>query len=278
MDRQEIEFINVSKKYKNTNMEKTALKNITLNIAKGEYVGLMGLNRSGKSTLVRLCNGLIKPTEGNVLVNGMDTSVPENIAKIRRLVGMVFQNPDNQLICPVVEEEIAFGLENLGLPLPEINRRIAWALQTLGLEDKRYHSPNLLSGGQKQKVALASVLAMLPDYLILDEPTSMLDPSSKWELMEHLRRLNSQNGMTIILSSHDPEDLVYADRLIVIDQGSIYLQGSPREVYSHETELDLIGLKSPAIYQLFEQLAKNGHPVADRVKTIRELAESICQK
>jgi len=273
-----IELINVTKKYKTAGTENTALKDITLTIRQGEFIGLMGMNGSGKSTLARLFNGLIKPTEGKIYVNGMDTGCPENIMKIRRLVGMVFQNPDNQLICPVVEEEIAFGLENLGLSITEINGRIAWALQALSLEEKKYHAPHLLSGGQKQKVALASVLAMLPDYLILDEPMSMLDPTSRWELMEHLRTLNTQKGMTIVLSSHNPEDLIHAKRLIVIDHGSVYLQGTPAEVYAQQTELAAIGLEPPGIYQLINQLVKEKHYIADNVKTIPELVDTICQK
>lgn len=272
-----IELVNVSKKYRNAGTEKNALKDITLTIRQGEYIGLMGMNGSGKSTLARLFNGLIKPTGGKLYVNGMDTRNPEKIPEIRRLVGMVFQNPDNQLICPIVEEEIAFGPENLGLPITEINRRVTWALQAVGLEELKHHAPHLLSGGQKQKVALASVLAMLPDYLILDEPTSMLDPLSRWELMEHLKTLNIQKGMTIILSSHNPEDLIHANRLIVLDQGSIYLQGTPRELYAQEAALAAIGLEPPGIYQLINQLVKQGHNIADNIKTIPELVDKICQ-
>jgi len=278
MNEKGIEFINVSKTYRSAGKEITALQDISLSIQPGEYIGLMGMNGSGKSTLARLCNGLIKPTEGKVYVNGMDSSEAQNIPHIRQLVGMVFQNPDNQLICPVVEEEIAFGLENLGLPIVEIKRRVEWALETMGLTAERHHAPHLLSGGQKQKVALASVLAMMPDYLILDEPTAMLDPLSRWELLEHLNALKTQKGMTIILSSHNPEDLVHADRLVVIDQGSLFLLGTPREVCAREAELAAIGLQPPDIYQLMRQLAETGHPVADQVKTIAELVDMICQK
>ncbi len=273
-----IEINHVTKKYNNSDYETTALKDITLTIRAGEYIGLMGMNGSGKSTLVRLLNGLIKPTEGKIYIDGMDTGCPENTADIRSLVGIVFQNPDNQLICPVVEEEIAFGLENLGLPLPEINRRIDWALQAVGLNEMKHHSPHLLSGGQKQKVALASVLAMLPSYLILDEPTSMLDPLSREELLEQLRILNTERGMTIVLSSHNPEDLIHANRLIVIEQGSVYLQGTPREVYSEETKLAALGLEQPDIYQLISQLESEGYNFDDSIRTIPELVDKICQK
>lgn len=278
MNGQGIEFKNVSKKYHNAGTDTTALQDISLTIQKGEYIGLIGMNGSGKSTLLRLINGLVKPTTGRIYVNGMDTSCPDKIMEIRQLVGMVFQNPDNQLICPIVEEEIAFGLENLGLPLAEINSRIKWALKAVGLEEMRHHSPHLLSGGQKQKVALASVLAMLPDYLLLDEPASMLDPLSRWELLEHLRILNTQKGMTVVLSSHNPEDLINATRLIVIDQGLIYLQGTPREVYLQTDKLAAIGLEPPGVYQLIEQLLKAGNNIELSITTIAGLVDRICQK
>lgn len=278
MDKQGIMLENVGMKFKTGDGEKTALHDISLTIKPGDYIGLMGLNGAGKSTLIRLLNGLIKPTKGKIYIDGMDTADPENITDIRRLVGVVFQNPDNQLICPIVEEEIAFGPENLGLSFLEINQRVSWALQSVGMEKMKHHSPHLLSGGQKQKIALASVLAMLPSYLVLDEPASMLDPVSRWELLEQLRSLNTENKMTIILSSHNPEDFIHANRLIVIDQGSIYLQGTPWEVFSQETRLAAIGLEPPGIYQLIKQLQKNGCHAADNVTSIQELVSFICNK
>ncbi len=277
MDKQGIELNNVTKIYKNSTAEKPALQDVTLSIQPGEYLGLMGMNGSGKSTLIRLLNSLILPTGGKVCVDGMDTSRPENISQIRRLVGMVFQNPDNQLICPIVEEELAFGPENLGLPLPEIKRRVAWALQTVGLEEMRHHSPHLLSGGQKQIAALASVLAMLPKYLVLDEPMSMLDPSSRSDLLEQLKTLNTKNGMTIILCSHNPEDLIHAQRLVVLNQGSISLQGTPRDVYAQEAQLAAVGLESPAVYQLIGRLGRAGHNMPGGINTIPDLVEYICR-
>lgn len=278
MDRQGIELIGVTKTYRALDSEITALRDIDLSIHIGEYVGLIGANGSGKSTLARLINGLIKPTEGRVKVNGFDTSSLDDVLNIRRLVGMVFQNPDNQLICPIVEEEIAFGLENLELSVSEINDRIDWALQTVGLSEMRYHSPHLLSAGQKQKVALASVLAMKPDYLVLDEPMSMLDPFSRWELLEQLRKLNSQNGTTILISSHDPEDLFQVDRLIVIHEGAVVIEGTPREVYAQEEKLADIGIEVPTINQIFNQLSKDGHRIPDGIRNIPDLVESICRK
>ncbi|NBJ14416.1 MAG: energy-coupling factor transporter ATPase [Dehalobacter sp. 4CP] len=278
MTAQGIEFVNVTKHYIDSSQGKTpALKDISLSIRKGEYVGFLGMNGSGKSTLAKLLNGLLKPTDGKVFINGLDTANIEQLSEIRRLVGMVFQNPDNQLISPVIEEEIAFGPENLGLPVPEINRRINWALQVCGLEDKRHHAPHLLSGGQKQRVALASALAMLPEYLVLDEPTSMLDPAGRKELLEQLRVLNKQEDMTILIISHNPEDLVQADRLIVLDHGSIFLQGTPREVYAN-AKLAELGLDTPAVYQLINQLGSNGYPVPENVKSVRELVDYLCLK
>lgn len=275
---QKIEQLNVSKTYRGNDQEKTALKDVTLSIKKGEFVGLLGLNGSGKSTLSRLLNGLIKPTSGKIYVNGMDTSSLNKLGAIRRLIGMVFQNPDNQIICPLVEEEIAFGPENMGLSEAEVQRRVDWALEMVGMSGQKNKAPNQLSGGQKQKVALASVLAMLPEYLILDEPTSMLDPLSRRELIEHLKELNSQMGITIILISHNSEDFTYADRLIVLHQGSIYMQGTPREVFANEVKLAEIGLEPPGIYQLINQLEMDGFTIDDQIKTVSQLVKNICQK
>jgi len=277
MDKHAIELINVTKKYQ-CGDDIPALKDITLTIRQGEYIGILGMNGSGKSTLARLFNSLVKPSAGKIYINGMDLDSPEKLTEIRQLVGIVFQNPDDQLVCPVVEEEIAFGPENLGLPVSEVNNRLTWALQIMNLEELKYHAPHFLSGGQKQKVALASVLAMLPKYLILDEPTSMLDPTSRYELLEHLRKINSRNGITVVLISHNPEDLFYADRLIVLDHGSIYLQGNPREVYAEVEKLAAIGLEPPDFYQLIVRLEENGHKIDDNINTIPELVECICRK
>jgi len=255
---------NAGKIYRSQNGDKCALRDITLSIRPGEYVGLMGMNGSGKSTLARLCNAFL------------DTSQAENLQEIRQLVGMVFQNPDNQLICPVVEEEIAFGLENLGLPLPEIRERTAWALEIMGLTALKQHAPHLLSGGQKQKVALASVLAMTPAYLVLDEPAAMLDPVSRRELLQHLQILNRREGMTIVLCSNEAEDFMDADRLLVIDQGSIYLQGTPPEIFVQGTELAAIGLAQPEFYRLRQRLADTGWPVAE-INNLTDLVDLICQ-
>lgn len=277
MDGHAIEFINVSKKYQYGD-DIIAIKDITLSVRQGEFIGILGMNGSGKSTLARLFNGLVKPTAGKIYIDGMDLDLPEKLTEIRQLVGMVFQNPDDQLVCPIVEDEIAFGPENLGLPVSEVNNRVNWVLQLLNLEEFRYHAPHFLSGGQKQKVALASVLAMLPKYLILDEPTSMLDPTSRYELLEYLRKINSRNGTTVVLISHNPNDLLYANRLIILDHGSIYLQGNPREVYAEIDKLAAIGLEPPGFYELIARLEKDGHKIEETINTIPELVECIFPK
>jgi energy-coupling factor transport system ATP-binding protein len=271
-----IAFLNASKIYRSSHGDKVALQNINLSIRPGEFVGLMGMNGSGKSTLARLCNGLLAPTGGKVTVNGLDTSRAENLARIRQLVGMVFQNPDNQLICPVVEEEIAFGLENLGLPLTEVKARTAWALEMMGLSGYHHHAPHLLSGGQKQKVALASVLAMKPEYLVLDEPATMMDPRSRQDLLHNLQTLNRRDGITIVLCSNNPEDFIYANHMLVLYQGSVYLQGKPSEVWTRAEELSAIGLELPEFYRLRQHLIKAGLPVAE-INNIADLVDFICQ-
>lgn len=278
MTGQGIELIKVSKYYQTAGVEKAALQDLSITIRPGEYVGLMGVNGSGKSTLARLCNGLIQPSHGKIFVNGMDSACPENILTIRQLVGMVFQNPDNQLLCPIVEEEIAFGLENLGLPLAEIRRRVDWALSAVGLSDRKYHAPHLLSGGQKQKTALAAVVAMLPEYLILDEPVTMLDPASRRDLLQQLKALNREKGISILLSSHSPEDFIDADRIMVIHQGSLIMQGTPAEVFAQDAVLRSVGLEPPEIYQLNRALQEAGCISGKEIKSIAELVESICQK
>lgn len=276
-----IELVNVTKIYKGSNDDGTngrvALNDITLTIRQGEFVGIIGMNGSGKSTLARLLNGLSKPTTGKVKVNGLDTRSAKQLTEIRRLVGIVFQNPDNQIVCPIVEEEVAFGPENLGLESAEVQRRVDWALQIVGLEVMRQHAPHLLSGGQKQKLAIASVLAMLPDYLIMDEPSSMLDPLGRQELIEHLTLLNKENGISIIFISHNLEDLILADRLIILDKGSIFLQGSPREVFADEASLATIGLEPPGLNRLINRLVQEGYVINDNIKTVAELVEEICQ-
>ncbi len=273
-----IELINVTKEYSAGHAyKKCALKDINLTIRQGEYIGLIGMNGSGKSTLARLINGLIQPTAGKVFVNGLDTADRGSLIEIRRLVGMVFQNPDNQIISSIVEEDIAFGPENLKLSSAEVKERIDWALQAVGLAELRHHAPYLLSGGQKQKVAIASALAMRPAHLILDEPTSMLDPCGRQELIINLKELNEKHGITIILISHHMEDVAQAERLIVLDQGSVSLEGAPWEVFTSIKNLSDTGLNPPEIVHLANSLRKRGYLIDKRIINMQQMVEYICR-
>lgn len=273
-----ISFINASKIYNaNSDMERKALNNITLTIEKGDFVGIAGMNGSGKSTLVRMINGLILPTNGEVRINGIRTLDRKNIKHIRNLVGMVFQNPDNQIVNPIVEDDIAFGPINLGLSKQEVKERTDWALKVLNLERIRYHSPHLLSGGQKQKVAIASALAMRPSYLVLDEPTAMLDNDSRNELLSILKFLNSEFGMTIILISHRMEDMAEANRLIVVERGEIYLDDTPWKLFVHPEKLAKLGISPPKIVCLMNKLRERGHNIDNNVMTLNQVEECICQ-
>lgn len=273
-----IELINVTKEYSiSHSSKKCALKNVSLTIRQGEYVGLIGRNGSGKTTLARLINGLIQPTAGKVYVNGLDTADRSALTEIRRLVGMVFQNPDNQIISSIVEEDVAFGPENLKLPPAEIKERIDWALQAVGLADLRHHAPYLFSGGQKQKVAIASALAMRPACLVLDEPTSMLDPRGRQELLTNLKELNEKYGITIILISHNMEDVVHAERLIVLNEGAVCLEGAPWEIFTSEESLNDTGLRPPEIVQLANSLRKRGHAIDRKITSMQQMVEYLCR-
>ncbi|GIM29241.1 energy-coupling factor transporter ATP-binding protein EcfA [Clostridium polyendosporum] len=278
MEHESISFVNVSKIFNaNSSMEKMALSNVTLTIERGDFVGISGMNGSGKSTLARMINGLILPSSGEVKINGMNTSNRKNIKKIRSLVGMLFQNPDNQIVNPVVEEDIAFGLINLGLSYHEVKERTDWALSVLGLEELRYQSPHLLSGGQKQKVAIASVLAMKPDYLILDEPTSMLDNISRSELMDTLKFLNREFRMTIVLISHFMEDVIEANRLIILNKGEIYLDDVPCKLFVYPEKLKEAGISPPKIVCLLNRLRERGHEIDNNIITLNQIEGFICK-
>ncbi|CQR70107.1 Energy-coupling factor transporter ATP-binding protein EcfA1 [Sporomusa ovata DSM 2662] len=272
-----IELVNVTKEYQVCGTRKTAVNNVSLTIRQGEFVGLVGMNGSGKSTLARLINGLIRPTGGRVIVNGLDTGDNNSLQAIRSHVGMVFQNPDNQLISAIVEEDVAFGPENLRLPAKEVQARVDWALQAVGLVELRHHAPHLLSGGQKQKVAIASALAMRPDHLILDEPTSMLDPAGRQELLETLTILNKQYNITVVLISHYMEDMVRANRLLVLDHGAILLDGVPGQLFAAPEELARVGFAPPGIVRLVNNLRAGGYEIDQGIDTVQELVETICQ-
>ena len=238
--------------------ETAALSGVNLDIRRGEYVAIAGPNGSGKSTLARHFNALLLPSEGQVLVDGLDTALPENVWEIRRRVGMVFQNPDNQIVSTLVEEDVAFGAENLGVPPPEVRERVEEALALTGLSRFRQHAPHLLSGGQKQRLALAGVLAMRPSCLVLDEPTAMLDPAGRRELLETLQRLNRTRGATVVQITHYMEEAALAGRVIVMAAGKIALDGPPEEVFANAGQLEELGLELPAPAEIARGLKRRG--------------------
>ena len=253
-----------------------ALKNITTQIRKGGFTAIIGTNGSGKSTLARHLNALLLPTEGELLVDGMDTSDESAVWKIRQKVGMVFQNPDNQLVAAIVEEDVAFGPENLGVPPEEIRERVEQALEKVGMTAYRGQAPSMLSGGQKQRIAIAGVLAMQPDCIVLDEPTAMLDPKGRAEVMATIHELNEKEGITIVLITHFMEEAVTADRVMVIDRGVLQMDGTAREVFSQADKLTEIGLDVPVAADLSRRLRKAGMAVSENCMTDEELGEALC--
>ncbi len=255
---------------------KYIIENLNLTINEGEFVAILGHNGSGKSTLAKLINGIISPTVGDILVDGLNTKDQDAIWDIRSKAGMVFQNPDNQLVATIVEDDVAFGPENLGLPTEEIRKRVDEALLTVGMENYKEHAPHLLSGGQKQRVAIAGILAMNPDYIILDEPTAMLDPIGRKEVIETVLNLNKNENKTILLITHYMEEATLADRIIVMDDGKILMEGSPREVFSQVEKIKEVGLDVPQVTEIAYRLANEGFNISP-VLTIEELVEEICQ-
>ena len=253
-----------------------ALKNITAQIRKGGFTAIIGTNGSGKSTLARHLNALLLPTEGELLVDGMNTSDESAVWKIRQKVGMVFQNPDNQLVAAIVEEDVAFGPENLGVPPGEIRERVEQALEKVGMTAYRGQAPSMLSGGQKQRIAIAGVLAMQPDCIVLDEPTAMLDPKGRAEVMATIHELNEKEGITIVLITHFMEEAVTADRVMVIDRGVLQMDGTAREVFSQADKLTEIGLDVPVAADLSRRLRKAGMAVFENCMTDEELGEALC--
>lgn len=235
-----------------------ALKAASMKVQKGQFITVIGRNGSGKSTFARLLNGLLQPTQGMVLVNNIDTRQEEYIWEIRRTTGMVFQNPDNQIIGTTVEEDVAFGPENLGVPPQEIRQRVDDAIATVGMSEYAKHGPHLLSGGQKQRVAIAGILAMKPECIILDEATAMLDPVGRKEVMRVLQKLNRDENITILHITHHMEEAIQADRVIVVDRGEIVLDGTPREVFANVEKVKSLGLDVPQVTELMYGLRKEG--------------------
>lgn len=255
---------------------KEILKDINLEIKEGEFVALLGHNGSGKSTLAKLINGLLLPGQGDVLVDGMNTKSEEEIWDIRRTAGMVFQNPDNQLVATIVEDEVAFGPENMGIEPSEIRKRVDSALEDVGMADYKKNAPHLLSGGQKQRVAIAGILAMSPKYIILDEPTAMLDPSGRREVIDTLIKLNKEEGKTIILITHYMEEAAISDRVVVMEDGNMVLSGTPREVFSQVNKIKGLGLDVPQVTELAYELKKDGFDISGEVLNIEEMVKEIC--
>ncbi|MEW6243241.1 MAG: energy-coupling factor transporter ATPase [Bacillota bacterium] len=255
--------------------EVQALQNVNLKVPRGQFVVIIGRNGSGKSTLAKHLNALLQPTEGRVLVNGIDTKDGERIWEVRQTAGMVFQNPDNQLVATTVEEDVAFGPENLGIPPADIRSRVRQSLLAVGMAEYAKHAPHLLSGGQKQRVAIAGILAMKPKCIILDEPTAMLDPSGREEVLQTVKKLNRE-GITVIHITHHMDEAVEADRVIVMDDGKVILDGSPRQVFRQVDKLKAVGLNVPQITELAQQLRNAGVEIADDILTIDEMVASLC--
>lgn len=253
-----------------------ALSDVTCTIPRGSFTAIIGTNGSGKSTLARHLNALYLPTAGEVIVEGMKTSDMEHIWDIRQKVGMVFQNPDNQLVAAIVEEDVAFGPENLGVPAEEIRKRVDYALEKVGMSAYRTHSPAMLSGGQKQRIAIAGVLAMHPDCIVLDEPTAMLDPLGRKEVMDTIHELNRSEGITIVLITHFMEEAVTADHVLVVDRTKLQMQGTAREVFSQADKLTAMGLDVPVAADLAHGLRKKGYEIPEDCMTDEELGEALC--
>lgn len=254
-----------------------ALDGITLDIEDGDFVAVLGHNGSGKSTLARHMNALLAPTEGAVWIDGKDTADEANELSVRRMVGMVFQNPDNQIVAGVVEEDVGFGPENIGVPTEEIWERVTEALQAVGMHAYREHSPNRLSGGQKQRVAIAGIMAMKPRCIVFDEATAMLDPAGRKDVLEAVRLLNRKEHITVIWITHYMEEVTLADRVVVLDHGQIVMQGSPREVFAKADELERYQLAVPEVTRLARELAGRGIPVPQDVLTEEELIQCLKQ-
>ena len=252
-----------------------ALDDVSLSIRRGEFVAIIGTNGSGKSTLAKHFNVLLQPTEGNVTVCGFDTLDDEHIWNIRQHVGMVFQNPDNQIVAAVVEEDVAFGPENLGVPSAEIRKRVDDALAAVNMTEYAEHGPHLLSGGQKQRIAIAGVLAMKPDCIVLDEPTAMLDPKGRLEVLETIHRLNKEEGITIVIITHFMEEAVTADRVVVMKNGVKLQEGTPREIFTQVDTLKDLGLDVPVAAEVASKLIQKGVDIPNDIITNDELGDAL---
>lgn len=257
--------------------EVSALNGINLDIPEGEFIAIIGANGSGKSTLARHLNALLLPTAGKCIVDGMDTTEEKNLWHIRQHVGMVFQNPDNQIVAAIVAEDVAFGPENVGVPGSEIKGRVERALAAVGMTEYAGHAPHLLSGGQKQRVAIAGVLALEPRVIVLDEPTAMLDPQGRREIVRTVKQLNREKGITIVYITHYMTEALEADRVVVMEKGNIRFSGTPHEVFSRVDELEKAGLEAPLAAKIANELRKGGVKIPEEIITDEELAEVLCR-
>ena len=264
-------------KDENTKSEKTVLDGISLDIPSGQFVAILGPNGSGKSTLAKHLNVLLLPNEGTVWIDGKDTHAKERLWKIRSQVGMVFQNPDNQIIGTVVEEDVGFGPENMGISTGDIWKRVDESLAKTGMTAYRHHSPNKLSGGQKQRVAIAGVMAMRPQCIVLDEPTAMLDPNGRKEVLEAVHQLNRQENVTVVLITHYMEEVIDADRVVVMDDGHVVMEGTPKEIFSQVETLKKYRLDVPQVTLLAHELKQSGVDIPDGILTTEELVNALCQ-
>jgi len=253
----------------------TALDKVSLTVKKGEFVTVLGINGSGKSTLARHMNALLLPTEGTCRVNGMDTKDEENLWKVRQTVGMVFQNPDNQIVASLVEEDVAFGPENIGVEPSEIRQRVDKALATVGMSEYAQHAPHLLSGGQKQRVAIAGALALGSDCIVLDEPTAMLDPQGRKEILSTMVKLNKERGITVVYITHFVSEALAADRVVVMEKGRVVMEGRPEEVLSRADELEKMGLEAPLAARIASSLKKAGMKLPEHIVSLEDLAQNL---
>ena len=268
---------NISFEYITDEAKLKAIDNLSLDVKKGEFVAIIGHNGSGKSTLSKNLNAILMPTEGNILIDDMDTKEEERLWDIRQTAGMVFQNPDNQIVATIVEEDVAFGPENLGIEPKEIRRIVEDSLKSVGMYDLRDRQPHLLSGGQKQRVAIAGIIAMRPKCIIFDEATAMLDPSGRKEVMKTIKRLNKEENITVIHITHFMEEAVEADRVVVMEKGKKILEGTPREVFSKIKMLKEIGLDVPCMTELSSLLIEEGINISSDILTVDEMVMELCQ-
>lgn len=270
---------NVSFKYRAVEgeEEKYAVNGVSFQVEKGEFLVVLGHNGSGKSTIAKHMNALLIPSDGTVIVDGLDTKDQKKLWEIRSRAGMVFQNPDNQLVATIVEEDVAFGPENLGVEPEEIRRRVDESLKKVGMYEYRRHAPHLLSGGQKQRIAIAGILAMKPKCIIFDEPTAMLDPSGRREVLKNIKEINEKYGITIVLITHYMDEAAQADRVIVMDGGKVILEGKPREVFSNVKEMKEIGLDVPQVTELCYELKNSGINIDTNILNVDEMVDALCQ-